>query len=186
MLERIRAGDKPRRAELRFRLSEHVQETRLRTALRLSAAADQDKGSTEATLEEYKPAFQEDPSDVRVAFALERALRQAGDFAGLAWLYSRRLEVVTEPIERVELLLRIADLSEHKLGDLERAGQLYRAALEAQPQCLPALRARAACSSSRATSPRPAPPWRPRPAPAAIPAAPWRPSSPPRSSPPPA
>ncbi|WP_224366595.1 tetratricopeptide repeat protein [Hyalangium versicolor] len=139
MLERIRSGDKPRRAELRFRLSERVPEARLRTALRLSAAADQDKGSTEATLEEYRQAFQEDPADVRVAFALERALRQAGDFAGLAWLFSRRLEIVTEPIERVELMLRSADLAEHKLGDLERAGQLYRAALEGQPQCLPAL-----------------------------------------------
>lgn len=139
MLERIRAADKPRRAELRYRLSERVPDARLRTALRLSAAADQDKGSSEATLDEYKLAFQENPSDVRVAFALERALRQAGDAGGLAWLYSRRLEVVTEPIERVELMLRSADAAEHKLGDLERAGQLYRAALEAQPQCLPAL-----------------------------------------------
>jgi tetratricopeptide (TPR) repeat protein len=139
MLERIRAGDKPRRAELRYRLSERVPEARLRTALRLAAAADQDKGSNEATLDEYKVAFQEDASDVRVAFALERALRQAGDMAGLSWLYTRRLEVVTEPIERVELLLRSADLAEHRTGDLERAGQLYRAALEIQPQCLPAL-----------------------------------------------
>ncbi len=139
MLERIRAGDKPRRAELRFRLSERVPEARLRTALRLSATADQDKGSSDAALDEYKMAFQEDPADVRVAFALERALRQAGDAAGLAWLFSRRLEVVTEPTERVELMLRAADLAEHKLGDLDRAGQLYRAALEAQPQCLPAL-----------------------------------------------
>src|SRR6185503_48258 len=59
MLERIRSGDKPRRAELRFRLSERVPEPRLRTALRLSAAADQDKGSAEAALDEYKHAFQE-------------------------------------------------------------------------------------------------------------------------------
>jgi tetratricopeptide (TPR) repeat protein len=139
MLERIRAGDRPRRAELRARLAERVQDSRLRTALRLSAAADQDKGATDRTLDEYRQAFQEDPSDVRVAFALERALRQVGDFAGLAWLFSRRLEVAREPMERVELMLRAADVTEHKLGDLERAGQLYRAALEAQPQCLPAL-----------------------------------------------
>jgi len=139
MLERIRAGDKPRRAELRARLAERVQDARLRTALRLSAAADQDKGAENRTLEEYRHAFQEDASDVRVAFMLERALRQAGDFAGLAWLYNRRLEVAKDPMERVELMLRAADVAEHKLGELERAGQLYRAALEAQPQCLPAL-----------------------------------------------
>ncbi|MDY7231685.1 tetratricopeptide repeat protein [Hyalangium rubrum] len=139
MLERIRAGDRPRRAELRARLAERVTDARLRTALRLSAAGDQDKGAAERALDEYRQAFQEDPSDVRVAFALERAMRQANDSAGLAWLYSRRLEVAKEPIERVELMLRAADLAEHKLADLDRAGQLYRAALEAQPQCLPAL-----------------------------------------------
>jgi cellulose synthase operon protein C len=139
MLERIRSGDRPRRAELRVRIAERVPEPRLRTALRLAAAADQDKGATELIVDEHKQAFQEDPSDVRVSFALERALRQAGDSAGLAWLYSRRLEVAKDPLERVELMLRAADLAEHKLGDLDRAGQLYLAVLEAQPQCLPAL-----------------------------------------------
>ncbi len=140
MLERIRAGDRVRLAELRARLAERVPEARLSTALRLSIAPDQEaKGVPERTLQDYQQAFQEDPSDVRVAFALERALRQTGDAASLAALYNRRLEVVKDSLERVELLLRAADLAEHRIGDLERAGQLYLAALEAQPQCLPAL-----------------------------------------------
>ncbi|MDC0707102.1 tetratricopeptide repeat protein [Stigmatella sp. ncwal1] len=139
MLERIRSGDRARRAELRVRLSERVTDKRLRTALRLSAAVDQDQTLSESTLDEYKLAFQEDPADVRVSFALERAMRQAGDAAGLAWLYARRLEAVTDPYERVEITLRAADVAENRLGDLERAAQLYQSALEAQPHCLPAL-----------------------------------------------
>jgi tetratricopeptide (TPR) repeat protein len=139
MLERLRAGDRARRAELRGRIAERVTDSRLRTALRLSAAADQGKGVSEATVEEYKRAFAEDPTDVRLAFALERALRVANDGPGLAELYARRLAVVTEPLERLELQLRSAELYESRLNDLERAGQLYRAVLEASPQCLPAL-----------------------------------------------
>ncbi|XXF81048.1 Adventurous gliding motility protein K [Myxococcaceae bacterium GXIMD 01537] len=140
LMERIRAGDRPRRAELRARLAERVGDGRLRTALRLSSAADQDRGApTESSTEEFRRAFAEDPSDARLAFLLERALRHGGDAVGLADLYARRLGAVTDPLERVELLLRSAELYEHRLNDLERASQLYRAALEASPQCLPAL-----------------------------------------------
>lgn len=140
MLERIRAADRNRRAELRNRLAERVGDDRLRTALRLSAAADQEKGAaTESSTEAYKRAFAEDPTDARLAFVLERALRHAGDPLALADLYARRLAVVTEPVERLELLLRSAELYEHRLNDLDRAGHLYRAALELSPRSLPAL-----------------------------------------------
>ncbi len=140
-LERIRAGDKARRADLRGRLAEHIEEPRLRTALRLSAAIDLDRGGPNEhsfTLDAYRRAFAENPQDVRLAFALERALRQAGDDAGLAEFFARRFEVVTDPLEKLELLLRSADLA-LRLGDLERAEQEYRSALELQANCLPAL-----------------------------------------------
>jgi tetratricopeptide (TPR) repeat protein len=144
-LERIRAGDRARRAELRLRLAERVGEPRLRHALRLSAVADQEGRSAGgsagggATLEELRRAFALDPEDDRVSFALERALRQGGDLAGLREAYSLRLSRLKEPTERVALLLRVAELSEGKLGDLPRARLAYAEALEAQPHLLPAL-----------------------------------------------
>ncbi|WP_395857165.1 Adventurous gliding motility protein K [Cystobacter fuscus] len=135
-LERIRAGDRARRGELRLRLSELVTDPRLGLALRVNAAADLDKG---VDLEALRQAVAANPRDVRLTFSLERALRQAGDAAGLSELYLRRLQVVTDELERVQLMLRCADLDEGKLNNSLRAEQAYRAVLQLQPQCLPAL-----------------------------------------------
>jgi tetratricopeptide (TPR) repeat protein len=135
-LERIRAGDRARRGELRHRLSEVVKDARLSTALRMSAATDLDKGPD---LDALRRAVAENPRDTRLTFILERALRQAGDAAGLSELYLRRLPVVTDELERVELMLRSANLDETRLNNPTRAEQAYRAVLQLQPQCLPAL-----------------------------------------------
>ncbi|MCE9671397.1 Adventurous gliding motility protein K [Myxococcus stipitatus] len=139
LLERIRASDRPRRAELRQRIAERVNDPRLATALRLSAAVDLDKGPGEGTLEAYKRAFEADPSDARLAFALERSLKQAGDVSGLARLYTLRLTHARDAEEALEMLLRTAELAETRFGDLDRAAALYRQALELHAQCLPAL-----------------------------------------------
>jgi tetratricopeptide (TPR) repeat protein len=139
LLERIRAADRPRRAELRQRIAERVNDARLATALRLSAALDLDKSPAEGTLEAYKRAFEADPGDGRLAFVLERALRQAGDAHGLARLYTLRLAAAQDADEALEMLLRTAELAEVRFGDLERSAALYHQALELQPQCLPAL-----------------------------------------------
>ncbi|HET9449906.1 MAG TPA: Adventurous gliding motility protein K, partial [Aggregicoccus sp.] len=138
-LERIRASDRVRRSELRGRIVERVQDARLRTALRLGVAADADKPGTEAALDEYRRAFAEDPSDSRLAFALERGLRQAADHEALTGLYLRRLDVQQDPAERLELLLRSGELLETRLGDLPAAQAQYEAALALQPEALPAL-----------------------------------------------
>ncbi|MCI0570247.1 MAG: tetratricopeptide repeat protein, partial [Myxococcaceae bacterium] len=82
-LERIRAADRVRRSDVRLRLAERVADGRLAQALRLSAAGDPAGGVTEAPLQELRRAFAEDPEDPRVAFALERVLRQQGDAAAL-------------------------------------------------------------------------------------------------------
>lgn len=139
LLERIRAADRPRRAELRQRIAERVNDPRLATALRLSAALDLDKSPAEGTLEAYKRAFEADPGDGRLAFVLERGLRQAGDAHGLARLYTLRLAAAQDADEALEMLLRTAELAEARFNDLERAAALYHQALELQPQCLPAL-----------------------------------------------
>ncbi len=135
-LERIRAGDRARRGELRLRLAEVVKDARLGNALRVNAATDLDKGTD---VEALRRAVAENPRDVRLAFYLERALRQTGDAAALSELYMRRLQVVQDELERVELMLRCAELDETRLNNPSRAEQAYRAALQLQPQCLPAM-----------------------------------------------
>ncbi|QAT85981.1 adventurous gliding motility protein AgmK [Corallococcus coralloides] len=139
LLERIRVSDRVRRAELRARIAERVTDTRLSSALRILAAADQEKGPpSERTLEVYQRAFDADPSDARLAFGLERVLRQSGDTAALSRMYGMRLAVTTDATEALELLLRAAELAE-KNPDQEQAAALYQQALELQAQCLPAL-----------------------------------------------
>ena len=139
LLERIRAADRPRRAELRQRIADRVNDPRLATALRLSAALDLDKTPAEGTLGAYKRAFEADPADTRLALVLERGLRQAGDVAGLARLYTMRLAAAQDADEALEMLLRTAELADARFNDLERAAALYHQALELQPTCLPAI-----------------------------------------------
>ncbi len=138
-LERVRASDRTRRAEVRSRIAERVTDRRLKTALRLSAIADGDRSNGAAMVGELKRAYAEDPSDVRLGFTLERALRQSGDFAGLIDSYERRLEKVEDTTGKLELSLRIADLAENRLSDPSRAARYYRLALEQAPALIPAL-----------------------------------------------
>ena len=84
----------------------------------------------------------------------------------------------------MELMLRCAELDESRLNNLHRAEQAYRAALQLQPQCLPAiqgLRRVLARRGRRRLRPRCC--WRARPASRGIRAAPSRPSSPRPGSP---
>lgn len=138
VLERVRASDRGRRGEIKARLAEAVADPRLRTALRLAAAADLDRSPAVELVEELQRAISADPHDDAAA-ALERALRAAGDHAGLAALWERRLEALPDRLEQIELLLRLADHYEAQLNDLARAAQAYERALALEPELLPAL-----------------------------------------------
>jgi len=146
MMERLRASDRLRRSEVRMKLSSAVSDPRLRTALKLSAVADGGVALDEATRMELKSAFARDLSDARLAFQLERALRDAADHAGLARFYETELETVSDPTEKLGLILRIADLAERKLKDPEKALVFYRRALEMNPQLIPALQGVRRCA----------------------------------------
>ncbi len=139
LLERLRAGDRARRSELRLRLADRVQDPRLNTALRFSAASDREQPGIESAHEELKRAFEANPGDTRLAFQVERQLRRSDDFEGLVSTWEARLALQTDAQERAALLVRIADVAHHKLGDRTRAHEAYRNALEMVPGFLPSL-----------------------------------------------
>lgn len=139
ILERIRAGDRVRRSELRTRLAERVQDPKLKSALRLCAATDREQPGVEVSLDAIQEGFEANPGDVRLSFQLERSLRKGADHARLLRVYERRLETQTDAVERTSLLVRIADLARTRLGDDERARSAHQAALELTPGFLPAL-----------------------------------------------
>ncbi len=138
-LERLRMSDRPRLAEVRSRLAEQVNEPRLRSALRLAACTEVDPTGPLAAAALAEAVADGTPPDSRLTFALERALRAKQDVKGLVALFERQLQAATDPMERLELTLRTADLYESRLADFNRARQLYRAALEQNPSLLPAL-----------------------------------------------
>ncbi|HYX92157.1 MAG TPA: tetratricopeptide repeat protein, partial [Myxococcaceae bacterium] len=138
LLERVRAGDRVRRGELRARIAERVTDPKLRSALRLAAVADRDQPGAESAVEEMLEAFLANPGDGRLAFQLERALRRSGDFARLASVLAKRVELATDPQEKTALLLRAGDVNA-RLGARTQAVAAYEAALAISPGCVAAL-----------------------------------------------
>jgi tetratricopeptide (TPR) repeat protein len=138
MLERLRASDPVRLSELRLQLAGRVSDARLSTALKLLAVAD-GGALDEATRMELETAFARNPADARLAFQLEQALQNIGDQAALVRFHEKVLETLSNPIEKLGLILRIADLAERKLQDWEKALAFYRRAVELNPQLALAL-----------------------------------------------
>lgn len=138
LLERARATDRVRRSEIRTKLAERVSDPHLKGALRLAAALDPE-APLEIRLPELKRALTADPDDHRMAFKLERALRLAGDSAGLVAYLQGHLDSATQPEQRLELSMRIAQLAELKLDDPHLALRNYRLAAETSPTFLPAV-----------------------------------------------
>jgi tetratricopeptide (TPR) repeat protein len=137
-LERVRAKDPARAAEVKARIADRTLEPALRSALRVAAALDTHFASAGST-DILREAFAEDPTTGRVAFALEGAIRPTGDARALAALYEIRASNAVQPDDKLQMMMRVADLSEWRLKDLERAQQWYERVLEARPDHLPAL-----------------------------------------------
>lgn len=146
LLERVRAHDRPRHAEVTARLAAAVADPRLATAYRLTSASLGDGGHVEP-LEELKLAFRLDPTDEALGLLLERALQRAGDAQGLVALYERRRALTVDTEDLLQLLLRIAELHETRTGDLTAALTAYDEALSAAPNLLPALLGKRRCAA---------------------------------------
>lgn len=147
LLERIRAHDKPRRAELRARVAAVVGDARLATAIRLAAGDPLDAGSSGGSLEELKGAFRDDPTDETLGLLLERGLQKVGDARGLIELYERRRATAADSFDQLQLLLRSAELHESKTQDFAAALKAYEQALEAAPGLFPALMGQSRCAA---------------------------------------
>ena len=139
LLEHTRAADRARRADVRQRLASRVADPGLAAALRLSASLEHGRPRIDERLEHLRRAFLVDPEDPRIAFQLERALRQVGDVHGLREFYERRLSVTEAPAARLELHLRLGQLGESAQETLPLALSAYQAALALEPAELIAL-----------------------------------------------
>lgn len=149
LLERVRASDKVKRAELRARVAEAIGDPKLSAAIKLSNLEDGEAGGANAAevLAQLKAAYLADPTDEALGLVLERALQKAGDAPGLIDLYERRRASTTDAADLLQLLLRIGELHETRRGDLDAAVAAYTAALESAPELFPALQGLVRCYS---------------------------------------
>ncbi|MBS1148551.1 MAG: Tetratricopeptide repeat protein [Myxococcaceae bacterium] len=139
LLERIRAGDRTRRNELRARLAEIMGDPKLSAAMKLAAVEQGQRTELPAVVvQQLKAAHVADPRDEALHLMLERALVKAADHRSLVELYEARSAQTQEPTDGAQLKLRAADLYENRLNDGARAAQAYEAALELVPNLLPA------------------------------------------------
>lgn len=138
-LEMLRLGDRARRADVRARLAAVVPDARVAAEIHLAVAFDREYAGQDALADLHRAAHLA-PDDPRLATLYVRALRRAEDWAGLAAWYEQRLTATQSQEVRVSLYLRLAELCEWSLGDDDRALAAFRAALELDPACLPALR----------------------------------------------
>jgi tetratricopeptide (TPR) repeat protein len=139
VLDRMRSADPGRRAEVKARVADRVTDAGLASALRLMASRDREETDLQGRTRELSAAFKVDPTDLRVAFALDRMLRLAGDPAPRFAFYALRLEQTRDETERLSLQMRLAEAAESGAADLRTAREAYRDALVLHPGFLPAL-----------------------------------------------
>lgn len=147
LLERIRANDKPRRAELRARIAEAIGDDKLAAAIKLSNVEAKDPSAPPSleVLEQLKAAYLADPTDEALGLVLEKALQKVGDAKGLIELYERRRATATDSADMLQLLLRIGDLYETRQRDPIAALKAYEGALQGAPDLYPALLGQLRC-----------------------------------------
>ncbi|PZR07115.1 MAG: Adventurous gliding motility protein K, partial [Archangium gephyra] len=101
MLERIRANDKPRRAELRARIADAIGDQKLSAAISLSNL-DPSAAPTTEIIQQLKTAYLADPTDEALSLVLEKALQRSGDARGLVELYEKRRANATDAADMLQ------------------------------------------------------------------------------------
>jgi len=103
----------------------------LRTAAKLSA---EHVGNTRQAMRLHEKLLQIDPHDPGAASALERFYEEAQDRTGLVEVLKTRLQNARSSSESVEILKRIARVSEEGARDVVGATEHYQKILELQPE----------------------------------------------------
>lgn len=113
--------------------------------LAVARIVEEQLGDRERALEYYRAAHDQDPSSAEAAYALERALSEAGHFDEVAMLIEQRLPGLKDLRERYRWAMELARVRETRLGADARALEAFDLALEADPESLAAVFGRMRC-----------------------------------------
>jgi tetratricopeptide (TPR) repeat protein len=104
-------------------------------ALRAAAKLATDRsGDARASVRLNRKLLEVDPGDLGAATALERYFGEQGDNSGLIDVLKLRLQSAHGPADTVDLLKRIARVSEEGARDVDTAVEHYQKVLELQPE----------------------------------------------------
>lgn len=90
-------------------------------------------------LKSYLKALEYDPLNPVALRAVEKEYVERGEWQGLFLLYERERDGTDVPARVADLSMKMADIAERRLGDIELAAGQFETALKAQPDLLPAI-----------------------------------------------
>jgi tetratricopeptide (TPR) repeat protein len=114
-------------------------EERLANLFRIASIYEEMLQSAEDAISTYNEILANDGDNEHALRALDRLYVQGGQWQELADNLSRQLLQTEEPQARVELLVRLAQLRETRLGELAAAVETYRMVLELAPDSVEAV-----------------------------------------------
>ncbi len=102
--------------------------------LQMAQIQDQFLGEPSQAIATYKEILEVDPTSQRALTALDDLFGRQEMWVELADNVGRRLELATEEDEQIELMLRLAELRETRMGATDAAIEIYREVLDRQPE----------------------------------------------------
>jgi len=117
------------------RAAEAADDPALKGSFLRSVAETHDRklGDPRAAIQAFRRMIEADRDAAHGLEDLEGLQVMVGDWAGVAWVYERKLEHSQDAIERSGLLFRLGGLFEEQLSDPERAVSCYQQAADENP-----------------------------------------------------
>ncbi|MBI2393790.1 MAG: tetratricopeptide repeat protein, partial [Deltaproteobacteria bacterium] len=117
-----------------------AERDRKEIAVEIGELLERQKGQPDQAIVYYKRALDVDPTYQPAIDALEAIYLQRGMTRDIVEMLERKVQSRGDAEELNPTRIKLAAMYVNQLNDLERAGELYRAALEGEPQNLQALR----------------------------------------------
>jgi tetratricopeptide (TPR) repeat protein len=146
------SGDLKTQRELLLRALDHTSRREEKVHLHLALAGAH--AGTPKALEHYESAVANDATSVVALQGLERIGREQGKHAQVEWCLERQITVALTTTERVDALVRLAELHETKFLKRERAAEILERVIEFEPSHPQALKALERCTHALRDWPR--------------------------------
>ena len=105
----------------------------------VGAVYERELSDVQQAIDTYQRVLEIDPDDIEALSRLDVLYQSAENWQELLSVLSHESELAADPSESVGFQYRIAELYEKKLGDIERAVELYRDILNVQSDHSPTL-----------------------------------------------